>query len=317
MNVSLFCKLKHKVSKYNKYISKLIQTSQNMTDPDNFDDLIEYEQDKDGNLSDDTQKDADFSPTPNKRTRHQNRTKVIETWTDEEINKLISEVETHPCIWNAGCKDYKNRGKRDSAWNEIAAAFEKKPAAQLTAKWQNLRIQYRASLTSSKKTKSGQGVSKVPHWKHHAQMSFVGTTEETQSVQSESNSVFDDVESASASSATNSNATTSGSSGKAVRNRRVNDETASQDDTDKKKEDLILSGMQVAIDKLQKPKKESDEIDVFGKYLVSELRKIKTDVYRQTTQRKLLQLLWQCIDEQPVNMLGKIKTKSTPTYHTN
>ena len=36
-----------------------------------------------------------------------------------DTEKLISEVEMRPCIWNPSCDEYKNRDLRIKAWNDI------------------------------------------------------------------------------------------------------------------------------------------------------------------------------------------------------
>lgn len=65
-------------------------------------------------------------------------------------------------------------------------------------------------------------------------------------------------------------------------------------------DEIIRSGMKAAIDRLQQPKRQPDDVQVFGNFFVSNLRKIKDPKYREKTQRRLLQLLWDCIDEEPV-----------------
>lgn len=255
-----------------------------------FDAIIEED---DGHISDDTQTDKDYAPSPTgaKRKRIQIRPKVSDSWSDDNIIKLIAEVEIRPCIWNVGNGDYKNRNKRDSAWQSIATVFDGEiPVDQLTAKWQNLRTQYRTSLASAKKTKSGQGVAFKPHWKFHSQMSFVGATEQSQTVRSESNFSLED---------TDIGEFESQASGEAVRNRKIvstSKNMANTNETDQ----MLLSEMKGALDRLQQPKKAPDDVQTFGNYLVTELRKIKSAAYRETTQRKLLQLLWDCIDKEPV-----------------
>lgn len=250
----------------------------------------------DGHVSDDTQNDEDYTPSPTsaKRKRNQIRPKVSDSWSDDNIIKLIAEVEIRPCIWNVGTDDYKNRNKRDSAWQSIATVFSDEiPVDQLTAKWQNLRTQYRTSLASAKKTKSGQGVAFKPHWKFHSQMSFIGATEQSQTVRSESNFSLEDTDIGEFESQA------SGSSGEAVRNRKIvstSNNMANTNETDQ----MLLSGMKCALDRLQQPKKAPDDAQNFGNYFVTELRKIKSAAYRETTQRKLLQLLWDSIDKEPV-----------------
>lgn len=63
---------------------------------------------------------------------------------------------------------------------------------------------------------------------------------------------------------------------------------------------MILTGMKTAIDRLQQPKNAPDDVQVFGNFLVAELRKIKSKTYRESTQRKLLQFLWECMEREPV-----------------
>lgn len=127
------------------------------------------------------------SSSKRKRTRKP-PPKVDHSWTDDQIIKLIEEVEAQVCIWNAKSADYKNINMRDIAWQAIATSFEGTiPVKQLSTKWRNLRRQYRASNTNRSKTKSGQGAANPPQWKFHPNMSFVGNAEEEQTVVSETN----------------------------------------------------------------------------------------------------------------------------------
>lgn len=245
--------------------------------------------------------DADYNPQQ-KKTRKQNRPKVADTWTDENIGKLIAEVETRPCIWNAGDPDYKMRNKREVAWREISEAFDDgvRPVDQLTAKWQSLRTQYRSSVATAKRTKSGQGASKKPHWKFHSQMAFVDAAEQSQRVRTESNLSLDldaqsDLTGVTDATLTDGNSVASGSSGVGVRKK-----TSAKDANNSEKEEVILAGIKTAMDRLHQPKKTPDELQTFGNYLVSDLRRIKSVEYLKEVQQQLLKLAWDLIDKQPV-----------------
>lgn len=260
--------------------------------------------DESNTLSDGTQDDDEYTPNQKrtKRKRNQNRVKISHTWSHEDIVKLITEVETRPALWNVGHVDYKNRNKRDSAWQEVYAIFVKKiPVEELTTKWQNLRTQYRTAKANAKKTKSGQAASDKPHWKYYSQMDFVGAAEQNQTVQSVSNIIGEDMDD---SVAAVSGSSSSGNSGVAFRKRKADQTstTVNIGEETSNKEETLLAGMQMAMDRLQQ-KKPADDIQTFGHFLVSELRKVKSPSYRQSTQRKLLQLLWDCIDKQPVHLL--------------
>lgn len=61
--------------------------------------------------------------------------KLAYVWTDNDIVKLISEVESHTCIWDCRSKEYKNKTNRKNAWREIANSLQNEiPVQQLSVK---------------------------------------------------------------------------------------------------------------------------------------------------------------------------------------
>lgn len=126
------------------------------------------------------------------KSRKRNRSKVSVEWTEELTTKLICAVEVQDLLWNAGHKDYKNRALRNTAWSEMSEnIFDGEfDAAQLNAKWSNLRIQFKSYYAKNKQTKSGQeaGQNKV-YWKYYNSMMFVMAAEEKQTAHTESNLV--------------------------------------------------------------------------------------------------------------------------------
>ncbi|XP_030753489.1 uncharacterized protein LOC115880427 [Sitophilus oryzae] len=70
-----------------------------------------------------------------------------------EIDWFIDMIKSHPAIWNADCQAYKEKPKRDMAWEAIARGaynnFDEKGKhkkeeilRRLTAKWRNIRDTY-------------------------------------------------------------------------------------------------------------------------------------------------------------------------------
>lgn len=91
------------------------------------------------------------------------------------------------CLWDAGDEAYHNKTLRDRAWKNIAQHFEQKyAAAELNAKWLNLRIQFRGYAARAK-TKSGQGATETPKWIFFNAMRFVGHAETQQTQATTSN----------------------------------------------------------------------------------------------------------------------------------
>lgn len=80
-----------------------------------MDDLNE---DDSASNADNTDKDPDFTLNKANRKR-KTRSLISDSWTEENIVKLISEVEIRSCLWNAGDQDYSNRNKRIAAFISI------------------------------------------------------------------------------------------------------------------------------------------------------------------------------------------------------
>lgn len=89
---------------------------------------------------------------------------------------------------------------------------------------------------------------------------------------------------------------------KSTKNAEKNSEASAtaSGETLKNERDVILTGVKTALDRLQQPRNAPDDVQVFGNFLVAELRKIKSKTYRKSTQRKLLQFLWECMEKEPV-----------------
>ncbi|XP_055622922.1 uncharacterized protein LOC129766418 [Toxorhynchites rutilus septentrionalis] len=210
------------------------------------------------------------------------RGKVEAVWDEANINKLICAVETNDCIWNAGNEEYKNRGMRDSVWQYIAEnIFDGKySVAEVSAKWTNLRIQFRSYYAKKNKRKSGQAACSKTCWKYYSQMMFIATSEEQQTARSESNLVLEEnfVEGTPKTHVSN------------PKNKRTRQSTESTGDPTKA---IALEGMQAALKKMS----EVDSFQVFGNYIAEELRKISDVNAANRIQRKLARQLIDCLDE--------------------
>lgn len=144
-------------------------------------------------MGDKSKEKDDFGDSPqitNKSTKRSVK-KVLAEWDDESILKLISAVEMHECLWNAGVKEYRNKSHRDDAWKDVFNNFgEKYTVDELSAKWANLRIQFKSYAAKFRKTKSGQGTGENQvHWRFFKSMLFIEAAERDQSTYSESNLV--------------------------------------------------------------------------------------------------------------------------------
>lgn len=126
--------------------------------------------------------DPEYVPSSRKKSVKRTTKKVSAEWDDDAIGKLISYVETRQCLWNAQLKEYRNKNQRDAAWKEISEIFESKyPANELSAKWANLRIQFKSYAAKFNKTKSGQATGEHQiHWRFFKPMLFILSAENSE-----------------------------------------------------------------------------------------------------------------------------------------
>lgn len=247
---------------------------------------------------------------------------VSDIWkNDDNVTKLIAAVESHACLWNAKNSEYKNRTVRDLAWKAIATEFDNTISVQqLSVKWQHLRNQYRTALVNAKKTKSGQAANKAPQWKFMSQMAFVGSAEINQTAATVSSFNLASRPQSSASSRPQSSASNHPSSSGSIYD-ELNDNTMSStpstsasvsqkkkntkhsDRSSNEEEQALLSGVQYALGCLQAPLPVEDDVQAFGSFVVSELRKVTNVLQRQSIQREMLKHMWQLIDNVPVNII--------------
>ncbi|KAL1488700.1 hypothetical protein ABEB36_014499 [Hypothenemus hampei] len=94
-----------------------------------------------------------------------------------DVEKLISEVQERPALWDMRHSDYANKIIRKRCWEEIVSTFSndgtnntnKDLEITLQKKWKNLRDRYAKEI--KKKGKSGQGAMSSTPYVHAEQIS--------------------------------------------------------------------------------------------------------------------------------------------------
>lgn len=176
------------INKFQFLFLRLFHIGQNMDD--------EFDEENDSVDNDDKEVDPDFqlggkandSAAKKSKARPKQKSykkKVERKWSDEDINKLIKEIETRPVLWNAGLPEYKL--SKEIVWQEVADAI---PAElnDCKGKWGNLRTTFNTNLAKLRQRKSGQGADETAtiSWKFFNAMMFMETTRINQSTSSTS-----------------------------------------------------------------------------------------------------------------------------------
>ena len=90
------------------------------------------------------------STTPSEREKKKPR-----KWTEFEIDTLIEMLEERVCLWDAYCKAYHIRDKREKAYTEIKEALDIS-VVDIKTKITSLRAQLGREINKVRKKKSGQ-----------------------------------------------------------------------------------------------------------------------------------------------------------------
>ncbi|XP_039968331.1 uncharacterized protein LOC120780116 [Bactrocera tryoni] len=85
--------------------------------------------------------DETISSTPSKSKRRK-KPQIVSSWTNESTTNLIQAIEMYNCIWEYSCPEYKDRAKRDKAWNNIAEKFPTQEVDGSKAKWANIKTAF-------------------------------------------------------------------------------------------------------------------------------------------------------------------------------
>lgn len=85
-------------------------------------------------------------------------------WSESDTSKLIELYHMHPCIWMISSVEYKNKAKRQEAYNEIVNNMNKEGfgVPELKQKIKNLRCTYHQEVMKIKKSRrSGAGAADI------------------------------------------------------------------------------------------------------------------------------------------------------------
>lgn len=128
---------------------------------------------------------AGKKPKVTKQKQKSYKKKVESTWTDDEIYKLIKEIEAQRVLWDMGTPEYKL--PKDTVWQQVADIVSAS-VNDCKGKWGNLRTTFNSNLSKYRKTKSGQGTDESCPitWKFFKAMMFLEANKVSQSTQSTS-----------------------------------------------------------------------------------------------------------------------------------
>ena len=99
------------------------------------------------------------------------------SWTDEEIEDLITSYEGRKSLWDITSQEYSNRDQKELAYNGVDKEMSGISREEYKAKWKVLRGQFMREVGSQRKKKSGQSRSEVyvSQWKWYKRLNFLNT----------------------------------------------------------------------------------------------------------------------------------------------
>ena len=93
---------------------------------------------------------------------------------DEKVEEIISLYKSHECLWKKAHEDYKNKFKKESAYEAVAAAVNLEKSV-VKEKLHSLRTIYFQNISKAKKIKSGNAGGKPIKWKFFGHLNFLSS----------------------------------------------------------------------------------------------------------------------------------------------
>lgn len=161
-----------------EYNEQMLDGDNELTDPN-------YNPDENSESRSLTGNQAAKKPKVSRPKQKSYKKKVERTWTDDEIYRLIKEIEAQPVLWDMGIPEYKL--PKDTVWQQVADVISAS-VNDCKGKWGNLRTTFNTNLSKYRKTKSGQGTDESCPitWKFFKAMMFLEASKVSQSTQSTS-----------------------------------------------------------------------------------------------------------------------------------
>ncbi|KAL1516657.1 hypothetical protein ABEB36_000540 [Hypothenemus hampei] len=100
----------------------------------------------------------------------------IKCWSEEETFSLISYWKMYPELWNVNNINYRNRAKKENALKELAAKFDT-IESEISRKLHNLRTQFHQGKRRKKTNKDGDEYQIT--WKFYDAMKFISNDHST------------------------------------------------------------------------------------------------------------------------------------------
>ncbi|XP_047022238.1 uncharacterized protein LOC124631722 [Helicoverpa zea] len=92
------------------------------------------------------------------------------------MEEFIDMIRQLPCLWDTGCKDYRDMRKKDTAWKRVVAELKCKDIPDIKtakAEWKKLRDSHRDSLKRARALANGQDAVISNKWKYADIMEFL------------------------------------------------------------------------------------------------------------------------------------------------
>ncbi|KAJ8733538.1 hypothetical protein PYW08_001836 [Mythimna loreyi] len=92
------------------------------------------------------------------------------------MEEFINMIRQLPCLWDTGCREYRDMRKKDAAWKRIVAEIKCKDIPDVKsakAEWKKLRDSHRDSLKRAKAVSNGTEMVISNKWKYAEIMEFL------------------------------------------------------------------------------------------------------------------------------------------------
>ncbi|XP_031637850.1 uncharacterized protein LOC116350247 [Contarinia nasturtii] len=238
--------------------------------------------------------------------------KVNRQWQKSEVRTLIEQLEAQPDLWDPSRPNYQNRNIKQKLLQEMAISLNV-TSQEISSKLHSLRTQFNRECSREKKQKSGSGGDEIyiSKWEYMSSLHFLKVGSVSGETFSNLNThtlksndlpcLLNELETRDLIVVSTDSSDTQSEYGERSSNQKITHSQTTNQRTAKRKyyedkENLLMERAIAVMDQ------RSDEWDIFGQFVASELRQIFDPIKKNTVKRLIMNtLMSQGIFEQTEN----------------
>ncbi|KAG8224041.1 hypothetical protein J437_LFUL001118 [Ladona fulva] len=226
-------------------------------------------------------------------------------WLATDVENLICAYKSRPCLWDINSLDFKDKYAKSKAINELAREFNTS-TSEISRKIHNLRNQFNSEMKKTLQRFSGKGTAEnnVSKWPHFQALMFLKSSVISREPREPTKNY--------------AGSEVISQLGEEI----ILEEPNMQNSNEFNPEEMNNIKSEEPVGKSKKRKQttaiyESDQFDIFGEFVASEIRNLSVEYLKRKMKRRIQQVILEILEEEEMltNPLASKSAAFTPNQY--